>query len=164
MQPASLDDQKVRAVVEAAAAAGVTLEPVTFERETRTSADAAREIGCTVDEIVKSLVFAITGSAEPVLLLLSGSDRVDPIAAAKALGVDGLERADPVAAKAATGFSIGATSPLGLATPIRIAMDDRLLGFDRVWAAGGRPDTVFPIAPRTLLEISGAELHTLREV
>ena len=70
MLPANLDDPKVKQGVEAAADAGVKIEPVTFERETRTSKDAAREVGCEVAEIVKSLVFKVSGSDEMVLLLL----------------------------------------------------------------------------------------------
>ena len=146
-----------------AAAAGVVIEPVTFERETRTSADAAREIGCDVAEIVKSLVFKVAGREDMVLLLLSGADRVDLSKAASALRVESLERADADAAKAATGYSIGATPPFGHVTPIRIAMDEGVLEFSEVWGAGGRTDTVFRISPHDLKAVSGAEILVLRE-
>jgi prolyl-tRNA editing enzyme YbaK/EbsC (Cys-tRNA(Pro) deacylase) len=164
VQLADLADEKVRRVVSAAAHAGVAIAPVTFERETRTSVDAAREIGCSVAEIVKSLVFRVAGTLEPVLLLLSGADRADLSRAAAILGVDRLERASPEAAKAATGYSIGATPPFGLATSLLIAMDDRLLEFDHVWAAGGRTDTVFQISSRDLTRVTGAVVATVREV
>ena len=163
MKPADLNDRKVVQVVQAAAAAGVRVEPVTFERETRTSKDAAREVGCEIAEIVKSLVFKVSGSDEMVLLLLSGADRVDLVKAAAALGVPGLERADADAAKAATGYSIGATPPFGHGTPLRVAMDERILTFDLVWAAGGRTDTVFQISSSDLLAASGATVARLRE-
>jgi prolyl-tRNA editing enzyme YbaK/EbsC (Cys-tRNA(Pro) deacylase) len=163
MRLADPTDEKVNRVVAAAAAAGVEISPVVFDRETRTSADAAGEIGCTVAEITKSLVFSVTGTQETVLLLLSGADRVDLNKAASALGVDGLERAAPDAAKAATGYSIGATPPFGHTTPLRIAMDERLLDFEHVWAAGGRTDSVFRISSKELKRVSGAALANLRE-
>jgi len=163
MQLADLKDEKVNRVVSAAAAAGVEIAPVSFERETRTSADAAREVGCTLAEITKSLVFAVVGTQETVLLLLSGADRVDLSKAARALGVDDLERAAPEVAKAATGYSIGATPPFGLDTSLHIAMDDRLLEFDHVWAAGGRTDTVFRISSADLKRVSGATVAHLRD-
>jgi prolyl-tRNA editing enzyme YbaK/EbsC (Cys-tRNA(Pro) deacylase) len=163
MQFADLKDEKVGRVVAAAAAAGVNIAPVAFERETRTSADAAREIGCSVAEITKSLVFGVVGTEETVLLLLSGADRVDLSRGAAALGVDRLERAAPEMAKAATGFSIGATPPFGHTTQLRIAMDDRLLEFDHVWAAGGRTNAVFRISSADLKRVSGAAVAHLRE-
>lgn len=158
-----MDDQKVVQVVRAAIEAGVKIEPVSFENETRTSKDAAREVGCEVAEIVKSLVFKVSAGDEMVLLLLSGADRVDLDKAAAALGVAGLERADADAAKGATGYSIGATPPFGHAGPLRIVLDDRILGFDLVWAAGGRTDTVFQISSSELLAVSGATVAHLRE-
>jgi prolyl-tRNA editing enzyme YbaK/EbsC (Cys-tRNA(Pro) deacylase) len=160
---ADLTDEKVNRVVAVAAAAGVEIGPVVFERETRTAADAAREIGCSVAEITKSLVFSVVGTDATVLLLLSGADRVDLSKAAAALGVEGLERAAPEVAKATTGYSIGATPPFGHTTPLRIAMDDRLLEFDQVWAAGGRTDSIFRISSADLKRASGAAVANLRE-
>ncbi len=48
-----------------------------FPEGTRTAADAARAIGCHVDQIVKSLVFV--ADTEPVLVLTSGGNRVDVV-------------------------------------------------------------------------------------
>jgi Cys-tRNA(Pro) deacylase len=162
MRLADLSDDKVKAVVAAAEASGVEIAPVTFERETRTSVDAAREIGCSVAEIVKSLVFAVEGTDEAVVLLLSGADRVDLPRAAAALGVEALQRATPEIAKRSTGYSIGATPPFGHKAPVRVAMDDRLLEFDRLWAAGGRTDAVFQISSGDLVRASNATVTRLR--
>jgi prolyl-tRNA editing enzyme YbaK/EbsC (Cys-tRNA(Pro) deacylase) len=163
MRFADLSDDRVQSVVAAAAAAGVEIAPVMFERGTRTSADAAREIGCSVEEIVKSLVFGVMGTQQAVMLLLSGADRVDLPRAAAALGVDELERAAPEFAKRITGYSIGATPPFGHKSLVRVAMDDRLLDLEHVWAAGGRPDTVFRIASEDLMRVSNAIVVRLRE-
>lgn len=161
MHPADPDDPKVALVVAAAARAGVTIEPVVFDRDTRTSAEAAAAIGCDLAQICKSLVFQ--AGERPVLLLLSGADRVDLAKAAHVVGVDHLDRASADDAKNATGFTIGATPPFGHATEVKVFMDRGLLAFDELWAAGGRPDSVFPISPDDLAKASGAELVDISE-
>ena len=41
--------------------------------------------------------------------------------------------------------------------------DADLLAYDVVWAAGGTPDTVFPISPAELLRTTGAVVADIRE-
>jgi prolyl-tRNA editing enzyme YbaK/EbsC (Cys-tRNA(Pro) deacylase) len=152
-------DEKVRRVIEAGHAQGIEVEPVTFPDGTRTAADAARAVGCDVSQIVKSLVF--DGGSSPVLLLVSGANRVDVDVAAVAAGVERLERADAELARAATGYSIGATPPVGLARDLPVLMDEDLLAHDVVWAAAGRPDSVFAVEPHALARASGAKVCRL---
>jgi prolyl-tRNA editing enzyme YbaK/EbsC (Cys-tRNA(Pro) deacylase) len=132
---------------------------VTFPQGTRTAVDAARAVGCDVAQIVKSLVFDAAGS--PILLLVSGANRVDIPTAAAAVGVETLERADAEVARAATGYSIGATPPVGLSTDLPVLMDEDLLRHDVVWAAAGRPDSVFAADPAALARASGAKVCRL---
>ena len=154
-------DPKVLRVIEAGRSRNIEVRPVTFPAETRTAADAARAVGCEVGQIVKSLVFRAQG--RPLLLLVSGANRVDLVKGAAAAGVDRLEKADADEARAATGFSIGATPPFGHEREIPVLMDSDLLGFDEVWAAGGRPDTVFPVAPALLQGATRAPAVDLRQ-
>jgi prolyl-tRNA editing enzyme YbaK/EbsC (Cys-tRNA(Pro) deacylase) len=154
-------DDKVARVVQAGAARGLRIEPVTFDRETRTSQDAAAAVGCKVGQIVKSLVFDADGRA--VLFLVSGANRVDPSKGAAAAGVDKLERADANKAREASGYSIGATPPLGHTTALDVFMDEDLLGYEQVWAAAGRPDSVFPADPSELARAAGAKVVDLKE-
>ena len=154
-------DPKVERVVAAGAAAGLTVEPRTFTSETRTASDAARNIGCAVGQIVKSLVF---GSEHgPLLFLVAGDNKLDATKGAAVAGVEKLTRVDADSAKAATGYSIGATPPLGLATELDVFMDEDLLQHDEVWAAAGRPDSVFPAAPEELARAAKAEVVALKE-
>jgi Cys-tRNA(Pro) deacylase len=161
MKPASLEDPKVARVVEAGTDVGIDVAPVTFENETRTAVDAAREVGCDLGAIVKTLVFQADDG--PVLLLVSGSNRVDVEAAASEVGVSKLGKADADQAREATGFSIGATPPFGHATELPIFMDEDLLQYAEVWAAGGRTDTVFPLPPKDLARATRAKVCRLGE-
>lgn len=136
-----------------AAGRGVAIAVTRFPATTRTAHDAAREIGCTVAEIVKSLVFLADGA--PVVVLCSGADRVDESKLKAVLSASGVRRATADEAKDATGFAIGGVPPFGHATALRIVVDGGLFAFATVWAAAGLPDAVFPIAPADLLRLSG---------
>lgn len=141
-------------VIAAAAAAGLAIEVRRFPEGTRTADDAARAIGCEVAAIAKSIV--LDSDSGPVLVLTSGSNRVDYDKVAAALGTAGVKRADADQARAATSFPIGGTAPWGHPAPLPVLCDEDLLTFVHVWAAGGTPDTVFEITPADLLRIAGA--------
>lgn len=130
-----------------------------FPAGTRTAADAARAVGCEVGQIVKSLVFVAGG--RPVVALVSGANRLDE----KRLGAVAGEpvlKADAETARNATGYSIGGVPPFGHATEVPVFMDRDLLAYEVVWAAAGRPDSVFEIAPERLRDLSGATLTDLK--
>lgn len=137
-----------------AQAAGVEVAVKEFPAGTRTAQDAAAAIGCDVAQIVKSLVFVADGS--PVLALTSGANRVDEPALAEALGASQVAKADAAQVREATGYAIGATPPFGHDTPIRVVCDQTLTEHEEIWAAAGSPSSVFPLAPATLLEVTGA--------
>ncbi len=146
-------------VAAAAAAAGLRISIQRFPEGTRTAEDAARAVGCEVAQIVKSLVFVADG--QPVLALISGDDRLDPARLASILGAQRVDRADGDAVRDATGFAIGGVPPIGHARPLPILMDRRLLNHAEVWAAAGRPDAVFSVAPEDLRRASGAQVADL---
>jgi prolyl-tRNA editing enzyme YbaK/EbsC (Cys-tRNA(Pro) deacylase) len=150
-----------RRVIEAAAAAGVTVEVTRFPEGTRTAADAAAAIGCPVDAIVKSIV--LQADQGPLIVFTSGGNRVDYAKVEQALGVTGVRRADADEVRAATSFPIGGSAPFGHPAPLPLLMDRDLLGFTQVWAAAGTPDTVFPVAPDVLLAATGAAVADVAE-
>jgi len=120
----------------------------------KTSEGAAAEVGCTLAQIAKSLVFKGADSAKAVLVVASGANTVDP-ARVEALIGEATERADAGFVRRATGFAIGGVAPLGHTAEIVCAIDQDLLQFDRIWAAGGAPDVVFPLDPRELPAMTG---------
>jgi prolyl-tRNA editing enzyme YbaK/EbsC (Cys-tRNA(Pro) deacylase) len=124
-----------------------------FPEGTRTAVDAARAVGCEVGQIVKSLVFVAAGV--PVVALVSGANRLDEKRLAGVAG-EPVQKADAETVRSATGYSIGGVPPFGHATDVPVFMDRDLLGYEVVWAAAGRPDSVFEIAPDRLRELSKA--------
>ena len=132
-----------------------------FPEGTRTAVDAARAVGCQVEQIVKSLVFVAGG--RPVVVLVSGANRLDEKRLAAIAG-EPVTKADAETARTATGYAIGGVPPFGHATDVPVFMDRDLLGHGVVWAAAGRPDSVFEIAPSRLRELSQAVVADLKAV
>lgn len=131
-----------------------------FLRGPKTAIDAARAVGCDLGQIVKSLVFV--GDGEVFVALTSGRNRADP-ARARLMGASGVRTATADEARAATGYAIGGTPPFGYPKPVRVFIDEDLLGHAVVWAAAGTPDAVFPIAPASLARGAGAEPAGFKE-
>ncbi|MCT8266235.1 YbaK/EbsC family protein [Afifella sp. JA880] len=143
--------------VEAAArTAGIDISIQRMPDTTRTAEDAAKACGTSVAQIVKSLIFKKVESGEPVLLLVSGENRVNEKMMAERLG-EALERVDARAVRELTGFAIGGVAPLGSISPLATYIDEDLLAFESVWAAAGAPNAVFEVAPHKLKEATGAE-------
>ncbi len=148
--------RQARNVLQAGRALGLELAVREFPDGTRTALEAARAVGCAVEQIVKSLVFMADG--RPVLVLTSGANLVDPARVAHRLGAASVRKADADQARAATGYAIGGTPPFGHPQPIEVLVDRDLTRLDTLWAAAGTPRHVFPISSRDLLRVSGGHV------
>ncbi len=101
----------------AAEQAGLDISVLEMPQSTRTAEEAAAACGCDVAQIVKSLIFRRADNGRPVLLLVSGSNRVDLDKVADVIGSK-LLRADADYVRAETGFAIGGVAPLGATAPV----------------------------------------------
>lgn len=149
-------------VAAAAEALGLTIDIVTFKESTRTAEDAAAAIGCTVGQIVKSLIFTVRG--EPVVALVSGSNQLDTrkLAALFGVGRKQVERANADTVRAATGFAIGGVPPFGYTGSPAMYIDEDLTHYEVIWAAAGTPNTVFSIKPDKLVHATGGTVTDLK--
>jgi prolyl-tRNA editing enzyme YbaK/EbsC (Cys-tRNA(Pro) deacylase) len=139
------------------AALGDKFEVLEFDATTRTAADAAAAIGCTVAEIAKSLIFRGLGSNRPVLVVASGVNRVDETKVAEAVG-EKIARADADFVREATGFAIGGVPPVGHANPPTVLIDQSLMALADIWAAAGTPNAVFRLTPSQLVALTGGRV------
>ena len=125
----------------------------------RTAQEAADALGVSLGQIAKSVVFRRRADDTAVLVIAAGDRRVDEKKLQAHTGP--LGRADADFVKSRTGFSIGGVSPLGfspsegLPSP-SLYIDASLLRFDRIWAAAGHPNGVFPMSPQQLQSLTGA--------
>jgi len=144
---------RVATVAAALRAAGATGEPQELPASTRTAAEAAAALGCPVGAIANSLVFLADG--EPLLVMTSGAHRVDTAALAARLGVGRIQRATPEQVSAATGQPIGGVAPVGHPSRLPTVVDSALAGHERIWAAAGTANSVFPTTFAELVRITG---------
>lgn len=147
--------KSLRRVERALAGAGIDAPVMEMPGSTRTAAEAAAAAGCHIDQIAKSIIFAAEVTGDAVLFITAGGNQVSTELARELAG-EPLGKADAGLIRAQTGFAIGGVAPVGHLNPIRAWFDPRLLEFDLVYAAAGTPRHIFPIAPGTLLQLSGA--------
>jgi len=139
-------------VQEALSALNIATRVVEFPQGTRTAADAAQAIGCTVAQIAKSIIFKGATSGQGVLVITSGANRVNEKTIAQHIG-EGIGKADADFVRAKTGFVIGGVPPLAHAEPLITLLDEDLWQFDEIWAAAGTPSAVFRLTPDDLLRM-----------
>ena len=141
-------------VQDALAAAGTDARVIELPVAARTSQQAADALGIEVGQIAKSLIFRAVPSGRAVLVIAAGDRRVDEARISALLG-ESIERATPDFVREHSSFAIGGVAPLAHARPMTTFIDASLRRFGVVWAAGGTPHCVFPIAPADLVRVSG---------
>ena len=96
-----------------------------YEEGTRTSQDAADQLGCEVAHIAKSIVFA--GKDGAVVVITSGANRVDRKKKLKRLLGYKPSMTDPQYISENTGYAPGGVPPFGHIKPCTVLMDEDLL-------------------------------------
>jgi prolyl-tRNA editing enzyme YbaK/EbsC (Cys-tRNA(Pro) deacylase) len=147
-------------VQDALAALGLASRVVRLDVAARTAQMAADALGVAVGQIAKSLMFRAAQSGRAVLVIAAGDRRVDEAKIAAHLG-EPIERATPEFVREHSGFAIGGVAPVAHPADRVTYVDASLRRFDTVWAAGGTPHCVFPIAPADLARVAGGtEMET----
>jgi prolyl-tRNA editing enzyme YbaK/EbsC (Cys-tRNA(Pro) deacylase) len=156
-----MSKDSVDRVRSALAELGLQSEIKEFAASTRTSADAAAAIGCSVAQIAKSLVFRAKPSGRAILVMASGANRVDEKKLAAALG-ETIGKADAEFVRAETGFAIGGVSPVGHGIRLTTFIDEDLMALSEIWAAAGSPNSVFRLTPQDLLRVTEGQILALK--
>lgn len=116
--------------------------------------DAARTIGVSPEEILKSLIF-ILDKKQPCLVLMSGANRVDSKSVAHSLGYKRSHMMSPDEVYERYGFRIGGVPPVGYDEKMPALLDEDLFKFEIVWSAAGTDHAFFPVSPERLLALTG---------
>jgi prolyl-tRNA editing enzyme YbaK/EbsC (Cys-tRNA(Pro) deacylase) len=150
---------RVRAALESFGGAHDVVE---LTEAARTAADAARLVGCRVEQIANSLIFRAAAPDAVVLVMASGGRRVDIARVANVVGA-AVEKADADFVRTRTGFVIGGVAPVGhTAPPALVLVDEELLKWPAIWAAAGHPHTVFRLTPEELVRMTGGRVVPVR--
>lgn len=116
---------------------------------TRTAQEAAEAVGCTLEQIAKSLVFKEKKGDRLILVVASGANRVDVKKIERRTGLK-LGMADGKTVKEKVGFAIGGVPPAGHNEPLETLLDPDLRQHEEIWAAAGTPHTLFRLKPEEL--------------
>jgi len=145
----------VERVAEYLRAAGAEARIEEFDQPTPTADDAAKAVGCSLGQIVKSLVFDCDGAA--VVVLVPGDARAS---SRKVRGIVGCKRARIASAEyveQVTGFAPGAVAPFPLPRVSRVLVDRLLLRHPMVWVGGGSERHLVAVSPAELMRLARAD-------
>ena len=154
MTQLSTSAQKVQ---DALSALGFDLAVIEHVESTRTAQEAADRVGVTLGQIVKSLIFKGKVSGKPILVLTSGSNRVDE-KRIKAYAGEKIGRANADFVRAVTGYAIGGVPPIAHVQQMETYLDEDLMQFDVIWAAAGTPNAVFELTPGDLQKMTAGRV------
>lgn len=128
---------------------------------TRTAKEAADALNCSVAQIAKSIIFRLKSSNKALLVVASGSNRVNEKSVEKNLN-DKLGKADADFVREQTGFVIGGVPPLAHKEDIITFIDQDLFNYDEIWAAAGHPKAVFKLTPVELEQMTAGKVISIK--
>jgi len=154
MEPLNPSAQKIQNILRGL---GFDYKVIEFTESTRTAQEAADRVGCLLGQIVKSLIFKGMTSNKGILVLTSGSNRVDENKIRQYTG-QSIGPADPEFVPTVTGFAIGGVPPMGHTQLLDSYIDEDLFQYTDVWAAAGTPNAVFQLPSSELVKISNGKI------
>ena len=119
---------------------------------TPTAAAAADAVGCTLGQIVKSLVLVCDGA--PVVVLVPGDRKADTGKVARLVEARRVTVAQAHEVVEATGFEPGGVAPFPLERVSVVLVERTLLRHRTVWAGAGSDRHVVAVAPSELVRLT----------
>lgn len=133
-------------------AAGAEARLEEYPEATATAEAAADAVGCTLGQIVKSLVASCDGVLH--LVLVPGDRRLDTGRVAAVTGVQRVKIATAEQVVAATGFEPGGVAPFPPGEIESVVVDRSLLRHSIVWVGGGSARHMVALAPLELVRLT----------
>ena len=151
--------EPVARVAEVLQRAGIDARVEEFSTGTPTAGAAAKAVGSSRAQIVKSLVFICDG--RPTLALVPGDRRADENKVAGAAGARHARVARRDEVVAATGFEPGGVAPFPAPGISQVLMAEELLAHDRVWIGAGSERHMAGLSPVDLAQLTQARTAEL---
>ena len=151
--------EPVARVAEVLQRAGIDARVEEFPEGTPTAGAAAKAVGASRAQIVKSLVFVCDG--RPTLVLVPGDRRADENKVAVAAGTRYARVARPDEVRAATGFEPGGVAPFPAPGVAQVLIAGELLGHERVWVGAGSERHMAGLSPLDLARLTKARAAEL---
>jgi len=134
--------------------AGVDARLEEFREGTPTARAAAKAVGASLGQIVKSLLFICDG--RPTLALVPGDRRADETAIGAAVSASEVRVARPEEVVHATGFDPGGVAPFPRRAVTETLMDTSFFAHEVVWVGAGTESHMASLRPTELQRLAGA--------
>ena len=141
--------------------AGADARVEEFPQGTPTAAAAAKAVGCSTAQIVKSLLFVCDGRA--TLALVPGDRRADAGKVAAAAGARKARVGKAAEVVAATGFEPGGVAPFPAPGVSKVLLARELLVHELVWIGAGSERHMAGLSPLELVRLARARAVDLCE-
>ena len=122
--------------------------------EVRSLEQAASERGHRQEQIVRSILFRIS-KGDYVMVLMAGPKQISWTKLRKYLGVSRVTMASREEVLDVTGYPLGAVSPIGLPSPLRILVDKSVLEEDEISLGSGVRNTTVIMNREDLMQLLG---------
>jgi prolyl-tRNA editing enzyme YbaK/EbsC (Cys-tRNA(Pro) deacylase) len=136
---------------------GYSYTVIEHAETTRTAMDAAERAGCELGQIVKSLIFKGQVSGKPILVLTSGTNRVNEMRI-REYAREKIWKADADFVKTVTGYAIGGVPPIGHIQKMETYLDQDFLQYETIWAAAGTPNAIFELKSADLQKMTDGKI------
>jgi prolyl-tRNA editing enzyme YbaK/EbsC (Cys-tRNA(Pro) deacylase) len=151
--------EPVARVAEVLQRSGIDARVEEFPEGTPTAGAAAKAVGASRAQIVKSLVFVCDG--RPTLVLVPGDRRADENKVAAVAGTRYARVARPEEVIAATGFEPGGVAPFPAPGVAQVLMSGELLAHEQVWIGAGSERHMAGLSPHDLARLTKARAGDL---
>ncbi|MBO3809893.1 MAG: YbaK/EbsC family protein [Candidatus Brockarchaeota archaeon] len=128
-----------------------------FHGETYSAEKASRELGVSLDQVAKTVVF-VNEKSEPLIVVVPGGRRVNQDRLAKTLGFKKLRLATGEEVLSHTGYEAGAVPPVGHLKQLPAVVDETLLSRGKVYAGGGAVNATLEISPVDIVRLLNAKV------
>jgi Cys-tRNA(Pro) deacylase len=119
---------------------------------TASAQEAADAVGCTLGQVVKSIVLLC--DATPVVTLVPGDRKIDTGKVARLVAARRAVAAEPDEVVAWTGFRPGGVAPFPLERVSAVIVERTLLRHRTVWAGAGSESHLVALAPPELVRLT----------
>ena len=137
----------------------VQAEHLSLDDSCHSVEEAARTVGASPDEFVKSICLISKDSL--IVAIVKGEDRVSIPRVAEALNISKPRMATPEEILQKTGYPCGGTPPLGFEAVFLI--DSQILEKETVYAGGGSETSLLKIATEEMAKANSGQVTNIRK-
>ena len=133
------------------------LHPYDYDPDaSRTGLQAAEALGWAPEQVFKTLMTLVDGA--PACVVVPSDCEVSMKKLAAVFGGKSAQMMTPADAERLTGFKVGGVSPFGQRKPVRTALDETAILFDRILINAGQRGLLLEIAPEDAVKATNAVL------